>query len=199
MLARAFAPVANTARIRFDAIIVLGTPADGEGNPTPAQLARVTEAVHEYERGVAPRLILTGGASEKEYVEAHVMAHSAEAMGVPASSIFEEPKITQRRVTSACTCSTADLLALAVEQVQAEVARRCVIFGCWSPRGERDAAYCPEHRRRADAGLLWPAEPAAQTAREPESGLSQESAAALVVLKSLRYLVYARWADRCTP
>ena len=41
------------------------------------------------------------------------------------------------------------------------MARRCVIFGCWSPRGERDAAYCPEHRRRADAGLLWPAEPAA--------------------------------------
>ncbi len=38
------------------------------------QLARVTEAVHEYERGVAPRLILTGGAAHNRFVEAGVMA-----------------------------------------------------------------------------------------------------------------------------
>ena len=70
ILARAFAPTGNTARTRFDAIIVLGTPADSEGNPTPAQLARVTEGVHEYERGVAPRLILTGGKTNHGFIEA---------------------------------------------------------------------------------------------------------------------------------
>jgi hypothetical protein len=48
--------------------------ADSDGNPTPTQLARVTEAVHEYERGVAPRLILTGGAVLNRFVEARVMA-----------------------------------------------------------------------------------------------------------------------------
>jgi len=57
-IARALAPRSNTSLTRFDAIVVLGTPADGDGNPKPNQLARVTEAVHEYERGVAPRLIL---------------------------------------------------------------------------------------------------------------------------------------------
>ncbi len=91
VLARAFAPKGNTAQTRFDAIIVLGSPADDEGNPTPEQLARVTEAVREYERGVAPRLILTGGATRRGYVEASVMARSAEALGVPSSSIFAEP------------------------------------------------------------------------------------------------------------
>ncbi len=40
-LARQFAPVSNTELTRFDAIIVLGSPADSDGNPTPEQLARV--------------------------------------------------------------------------------------------------------------------------------------------------------------
>jgi uncharacterized SAM-binding protein YcdF (DUF218 family) len=90
--ARAFAPAGNTDRSRFDAIIVLGSPANAEGNPTPIQLGRVIEGVHEYERGVAPRLILTGGPTRHGYVEAHVMARTAQAMGVPASSIFEDPQ-----------------------------------------------------------------------------------------------------------
>src|SRR5277367_4295762 len=41
-MARTLAPKSNTNLTRFDAIIVLGTPADGDGNPTPHQLARVT-------------------------------------------------------------------------------------------------------------------------------------------------------------
>ena len=58
--ARLLAPTSNTSLTRFDAIIVLGYPADSDGNPTPEQLARVNEGVHEYERGVAPRLIMSG-------------------------------------------------------------------------------------------------------------------------------------------
>ena len=49
MMARRLAPTANTTRDHFDAILVLGTPADADGNPTPEQLARVTEAVREYD------------------------------------------------------------------------------------------------------------------------------------------------------
>ena len=92
VVARQLAPVSNTGLTRFDAIIVLGTPADCDGNPTPEQLARVTEGVREYERGVAPRLILTGGAAHNRFVEARVMARAAEAQGIPASAIFVEPK-----------------------------------------------------------------------------------------------------------
>ncbi len=36
------APASNTSLTRFDAIIVLGYPADSDGNPTPELLARVT-------------------------------------------------------------------------------------------------------------------------------------------------------------
>ena len=87
---RYFAPTSNTSLSRFDAIIVLGVPSDDDGNPTPSQLARVTEAVQEYDRGVAPRLILTGGAAHNRFVEARVMARAAEAQGVPESAILVE-------------------------------------------------------------------------------------------------------------
>jgi hypothetical protein len=60
-IARSIAPTVNTTQNQFDVLIVLGSPADADGNPTPTELERVTEAVHEYERGVAPRMIITGG------------------------------------------------------------------------------------------------------------------------------------------
>ena len=82
--------MSNTSQTHFDAIIVLGSPADADGNPTPIQFARVTEAVREYERGVAPRLILTGGSTRFHYVEAEVMARTARAQGIPESAIFVE-------------------------------------------------------------------------------------------------------------
>jgi uncharacterized SAM-binding protein YcdF (DUF218 family) len=91
-LARQFAPASNTNLARFDAIIVLGSPTDSDGNPTPEQLARVTEGVREYERDVAPRLIFSGGAAHNQFVEADVMARSAEAQGIPESAIFLEPR-----------------------------------------------------------------------------------------------------------
>jgi hypothetical protein len=61
VMARRLAPAANTSRDHFDAILVLGYRADADGNPTPEEMARVSEAVREYERGVAPRLLFTGG------------------------------------------------------------------------------------------------------------------------------------------
>ena len=91
-IARQLAPTSNTEMTRFDAIIVLGYPADSDGNPTPEMLERVTEAVHEYERGVAPRLILSGGRTHHGFVEAEVMARTAQAMGIPTSAIVLEPQ-----------------------------------------------------------------------------------------------------------
>ena len=100
-LARRMAPKSNTSLTRFDAIIVLGSPADTDGNPSPTELTRVTEAVHEYERGVAPRLILTGGAVGNRFVEARVMAHTAEAQGIPESAIYVEPE-ARDTIQNAC-------------------------------------------------------------------------------------------------
>ena len=104
VLARQFAPVSNTGLTRFDAIIVLGSPADSDGNPTPEQLARVTEGVREYERDVAPRLIVTGGPVHNQFVEARVMARAAEAQGIPESAIFVEPE-ARDTIQNACYLS----------------------------------------------------------------------------------------------
>lgn len=180
IFARAFAPRGNTSASRFDAIIVLGAPADADGNPTPAQLARVTEAVHEYERGVAPRLILSGGATHHGFVEAQVMARAAEAEGVPASSLFIEPE-----------------------------ARDTIQNACYSVRimkahGWQSAEVVSSASRLARAGQIfsrapieWRTHPAPSL--EPESGFSHFGAETLEVLKTVRYLAYANWAERCTP
>jgi uncharacterized SAM-binding protein YcdF (DUF218 family) len=83
-------PTGNTAATHFDTIIVLGYPANRDGTLSPEQRARVLEGIREYRAGVAPRLILTGGAAHNRFVEAHVMAQFAVSQGVPASDLFEE-------------------------------------------------------------------------------------------------------------
>ncbi len=83
-------PLSNTPATHFDTIIVLGYPAKSDGTPRPEMRERVLEGVREYRAGVAPRMILTGGAAHNLYVEAHVMAQLAEAQGVPASAVIEE-------------------------------------------------------------------------------------------------------------
>jgi uncharacterized SAM-binding protein YcdF (DUF218 family) len=85
-------PRGNTQQSRFDAIVVLGYPANADGSPSLIQRERVLEAVREYRASVAPRLIMTGGAAHNSQVEAAVMARFAEAQGVPANAVLEEPR-----------------------------------------------------------------------------------------------------------
>ncbi len=178
MLARAFAPAGNTARTRFDAIIVLGSPADSDGNPTPVQLSRVTEAVREYERGVAPRLILSGGSTDHGYVEAQVMARAAEALGVPASSIFPEPEALD---TIHNACNSVRIM---------------------KDHGWRSAEVVSSPSHLPRAGLIFSREPLewrlhAAPPLEPQSVFAHDGAEGLEILKTLRYVVYASWAEKC--
>jgi uncharacterized SAM-binding protein YcdF (DUF218 family) len=83
-------PTHNTSLTHFDTIIVLGTPANPDGTPSPEQRERTLEGVREYKAGIAPYLILTGGPAHNQYVEAHVMAALAVAQGVPPSAVIEE-------------------------------------------------------------------------------------------------------------
>jgi uncharacterized SAM-binding protein YcdF (DUF218 family) len=179
-LARAFAPLGNTSATRFDTLVVLGSPADAEGNPTPVQLSRVTEAVHEYERGVASHLILSGGPSHRSYVEAEVMARTAEAQGVPASSIVLEPQ--------------------ALDTIQ----NACYSERLMKAHGWRSAEVISNNNHLPRAGLIFSRLPInwrmhAAASLEPEITSPLRFAAALEELKTLRYLVYAQWAERCTP
>jgi uncharacterized SAM-binding protein YcdF (DUF218 family) len=83
-------PTTNTNLTLFDTIIVLGTPANPDGTPSPEQRERTLEGVREFKAGVAPHLIFTGGPAHNQFVEAHTMATLALAQSVPPDAILEE-------------------------------------------------------------------------------------------------------------
>jgi len=182
IIARSLAPLSNTGRSTFDVILVLGTPADSDGNPTPEMLDRVGEAVREYERGVAPRLILTGGAAHNRFVEAEAMARVAEAQGVPASVILEEPH-AQDTIQNACYSASI---------LKAHGWRSAEIVS--SPSHLPRAALIFSHP--AFDGFEWRmhAAPENLTASYVKRGASF-----VEVLKTARYLVWSRWVENCTP
>ena len=179
-VARRCAPTSNTALTRFDAIIVLGNPADSDGNPTPEQLARVTEGVREYERGVAPRLILTGGTEHNRFVEARVMARSAQADGIPEPAIFVEPE-----------------------------ARDTIENACYSERimkahGWRSAEVVSSAYHLPRAGMIFNALPLewrthAAPPLEPQGVAYGWAETAMETMKTARYLIWARWSEHCEP
>ncbi len=180
ILARALQPLSNTSLTRFDAIIVLGSPADADGNPTPIELARVTEAVHEYERGVAPRLIFTGGAVANRFVEAQVMAHAAEAQGIPESSVLVEQQ-AHDAIQNACysvrIMNQHGWRSVEVVSNAWHLKRSALIFG-----------HIP---------IEWSMHPSPSL--EPESGIHDAGRAFSETLKTVRYLVWARQMEKCEP
>ncbi len=177
--ARRLAASSNTSLDHFDAILVLGTPADADGNPTPELLARVTEGVREYERGIAPRLIFTGGPSRNHFVEAEVMANAAAAQGIPPSAIFVETR-AEDTIQNAC------------------YSERLMQSHGWHSAEVVSSAY---HLPRAGmifsrTSLKWRTH-AAPGFQPGESGSTADEA--LETLKTVRYLVYASWAEGCEP
>jgi uncharacterized SAM-binding protein YcdF (DUF218 family) len=182
IIARHVTPMANTNRQNFDAIIVLGTPADSDGNPTPELLDRITEGVHEYERGIAPRLIVTGAAAHNRFVEAEVMAHVAQAQGVPASVIFQEP---QARDTIQNACYSDRILnahgwhSVEVVSAASHLPRAAMIFSHLPGRPL-------QWRMHAAPDNLTP-------------GYFSRGAAIVETIKTARYLVWSRWTETCSP
>lgn len=179
-LARRFAPTGNTNRTQFDAIVILGDPADSDGNPTPTELARVTEAVREYERGVAAHLIFSGAAVKNQYVEARVMARTAEAQGIPASAVLVEPE-ARDTIHNAC---------YSVRMMKA--------------RGWNSAEVVSSGWHLERAGLIFSRMPIewrthVAPALGPEPALHDDAMALEETLKTVRYLVWARPMERCEP
>jgi uncharacterized SAM-binding protein YcdF (DUF218 family) len=177
-IARALAPTENTTQKRFDVLIVLGYPADADGNPTPMELERVTEAVDEYERGVAPRMIITGGAAHNQYVEADVMARVAEAQGIPASAIVEE-RTALDTMQNACD-------SLKIMRLHGWESAEVVSSASHLPRTGLILSRLP---------LKWRTH--ASHALEPEAPWQQAALTAAEILKTLRYLVWARQTEKC--
>jgi uncharacterized SAM-binding protein YcdF (DUF218 family) len=184
-LARRFASQSNTGRTQFDAIIVLGTPADSDGNPTPAMLERITEGVREYKRGIATHLIVTGAAAHNKYVEAEVMARVAEAQGVPASAVLIEPHALD---TIQNACYSARILKMHGWR-SAEV----VSSAAHLPRAAMIFAHLASANPSPDS-LQWRMHATSENLALGDAG----SAAAVVeTLKTVRYLLWARWVETC--
>jgi len=180
--ARALTPKANSNRQSFDAILVLGTPADSDGNPTPELLDRITEGVREYERGVAPRLIVSGAAAHNRFVEAEVMARVAQAQGVPASVITQEPQALD---TIQNVCYSARILndhgwhSMEVVSASSHLPRAAMIF-----------SHLP------DAKLQWRMHAAPDNLTP---GYYSRAASIVETIKTARYLVWSRWVESCNP
>lgn len=83
-------PTSDTRLTHFDTLIVLGTPCLANGASSPEQRERVLEGVREFRAGVAPHMIVTGGAAHNSFVEADCMKHLAVEQGVPADAVIEE-------------------------------------------------------------------------------------------------------------
>jgi uncharacterized SAM-binding protein YcdF (DUF218 family) len=177
-IARSFAPTKNTTQENFDVLMVLGSPADSDGNPTPTELERVTEAVHEYERGVAPRMIITGGPAHNQFVEAEVMARVAEAQGIPADAIVEEPTA---RDTMENTCDS-----LKIMRSHGWGSAEVISSASHLPRTGLILSRLPLKWRTHSAPTL-----------EPEGPWTQGAMTAVEILKTARYLVWARQAEKC--
>ena len=180
MLARVFAPTGNTPVNRFDTLIVLGTPADSDGNPRPAMQSRVDEGVREYERGVAPRMIVTGGLDGGRFREGVVMAQVAQAKGVPSSAIFVE------------------------QDANDTIHNACYSARIMKAHGWRSVEVIANPGQLARAGIIFSHLPIewrvhAAPAIEPESRLETAYSTGLEILKTTRYLLYARRTESCSP
>jgi uncharacterized SAM-binding protein YcdF (DUF218 family) len=177
-IAWALAPTGNTTQEQFDVLIVLGYPADADGNPTPTELARVTEAVNEYERGVAPKMIFTGGAAHNQFVEAEVMARVAEAQGIPAGAIVQEPT-ARDTIQNACD-------SLRIMQRHGWESAEVVSSASHLPRAGLILSRLP---------LKWRTH--AAPALEPEGPWMQAAMTAVEIVKTARYLVWSRQMEPC--
>jgi uncharacterized SAM-binding protein YcdF (DUF218 family) len=175
---RALVPKSNTAQDHFDVLIVLGTPVDADGNPSPRELARVTEAVHEYERGVAPRIIFTGGAVANQFVEAQVMARTAEAQGIPASAVLEDPAA---RNTMENTCN-----ALGIMRSHGWESAEVISSPSHLPRAALILSRLP---------IEWRVHPA--PALEPVGSEATTEQTVVETLKTVHFLVWSRQMERC--
>jgi uncharacterized SAM-binding protein YcdF (DUF218 family) len=177
-IARVLAPTANTKLTRFDAIIVLGSPADGDGNPSPTELARVAEGVREYERGVAPRIIFTGGLAHNRFVEAEVMARAAHAEGIPEEAIVVEGR--------------------AMNTVQ----NACYSVALMKAHGWQSAEVVSSASHLQRAGLIFSAQPVewrthAAPALGPDAAGGLWGSGFMETLKTVHFLIWGRWMERC--
>lgn len=139
---------------RADAIVVLGNrpPRDAMGEVAPETARRVRRGVELYRRGLAPRLLVTGGPAPGGGTEADVMAAYARELGVPADAIVSAPFVhdTAENAGSsiAVLCGANDACRPDVIVVSSPYhLRRAVrLFECAGARAQHAATEIPDDR-----------------------------------------------------
>lgn len=76
------------SRTEPECIMVLGASVHPDGTPSPMLEDRLEAGIELYNRGVAPKLLLTGDNGQIEYNEVEAMKNYAVNAGVPEEDIF---------------------------------------------------------------------------------------------------------------
>ena len=71
-----------------DCIIVLGCRVYSNGNPSPMLEDRLLQGIDLYQRGAAPKLLMSGDHGQVEYDEVNHMKQYAKDTGIPSEDIF---------------------------------------------------------------------------------------------------------------
>ena len=86
-----------------DVLVVLGAAARPDGTPSVALRSRLDHAVQLYQKGLVPKIIMSGGIETSGANEAQAMRDYAVAQGVPASAILVDEKGNDTDLTVANT------------------------------------------------------------------------------------------------
>jgi len=109
-LATAFTPLAHALTLWMavepqlvpsDAIVVLGATVSPSGILSNESTRRTDHAIDLYHRGLAPRLILLGGACDSGAIEAEIRAKLARLHSIPADAILTESRARTTREEAA--------------------------------------------------------------------------------------------------
>jgi uncharacterized SAM-binding protein YcdF (DUF218 family) len=123
---------------------------------------------------------MTGGAARNHFVEGQVMARTAQAEGIPASAILVEP---EARNTLENACYSARIMkahgwrSAEVVSTASHLPRAAIIF----------SSLPLEWRTHAAPPL------------EPDSAAYHWVVASVETLKTVHYLIWSRWTERCEP
>jgi uncharacterized SAM-binding protein YcdF (DUF218 family) len=105
-LVTAFTPVAHRLNlwmavppelVRSDAIVVLGASMSPAGMLSLESQRRTNRGIELYQRGLAPVLVLLGGATRGGPAEADVRAEQARLHGIPSAAILTETRAKTTR------------------------------------------------------------------------------------------------------
>jgi len=152
-----------------DLILVLGA-AEYNGRPSPVLRARLDHALELFERGLAPRILTTGGAGgDPRFTEGGVGRAYLVSKGVPSEAIIVEDQSESTVLSTALTGEIMRRMGLHSVIVVSDgyhiyrvkrmlESRGLTAYG--SPRPERSTAWLRDHWnyvRQAIGHLLWKA------------------------------------------